>query len=95
MKPFCILNSLLSLCLGAYLVLAPTSFADEPFRPQAGSFPPLDKSHSYKGELVFVDHANRRGSLRVAGSGMFFRNDPHPFAMLPYGVHASEVVQRT
>jgi hypothetical protein len=86
MKPFCILNSLLSLCLGAYLVLAPTSFADEPFRPQAGSFPPLDKSHSYKGELVFVDHANRRGSLRVAGSGMFFRNDPHPFAMLPYGV---------
>ncbi len=59
---------------------------DEPFRPEAGKFPPLDKAHSYRGELVFVDHANRRGSIRVQGSGMFFRNDPHPFAMLPYGM---------
>jgi hypothetical protein len=58
----------------------------EPFRPKAGQFPPLEKAHSYSGELVFVDHANRRGSIRVAGSGMFFRNDPQPFAMLPYGI---------
>jgi hypothetical protein len=60
--------------------------AAEPFRPEAGKFPPLEKAHSYKGELVFVDHANRRGSLRVAGSGVFRRNDPQPFAMLPYGM---------
>lgn len=60
--------------------------ADEPFRPEAGLFPPLEKAHRYRGELVFVDHANRRGSIRVQGDGMFFRNDPHPFAMLPYGV---------
>ncbi len=60
--------------------------ADEPFRPEAGKFPPLEKAHAYRGELVFVDHANRRGSIRVQGSGMFFRNDPHPFAMLPYGI---------
>jgi hypothetical protein len=59
---------------------------EEPFRPEAGKFPPLDKAHAYRGELVFVDHANRRGSLRVQGGGMFYRNDPHPFAMLPYGV---------
>jgi len=58
----------------------------EVFRPEAGKFPPLEKAHSYRGELVFVDHANRRGSIRVKGSGMFFRNDPHPFAMLPYGM---------
>ena len=56
------------------------------FRPTAGKFPPLEMAHSYRGELVFVDHANRRGSIRVQGSGMFFRNDPHPFAMLPYGM---------
>lgn len=56
----------------------------EPFRPEAGKFPPLEKAHSYRGQLVFVDHANRRGSIRVQGSGMFFRNDPHPFALLPY-----------
>ena len=58
----------------------------EIFRPEAGKFPPLEKAHSYRGELVFLDHANRRGSIRVQGDGMFFRNDPHPFAMLPYGV---------
>jgi len=60
--------------------------ADAPFRPEAGKFPPLEKAHSYRGELVFVDHANRRGSMRVEGAGTYFRNAPHPFAMLPYGI---------
>lgn len=68
----------------------PTTKKKEPgtevFRPEPGKFPPLEKAHSYRGELVFVDHSNRRGSIRVAGSGMFRRNDPHPFAMLPYGI---------
>jgi hypothetical protein len=58
----------------------------EIFRPEPGQFPPLEKAHAYRGELVFVDHANRRGSLRVEGTGKFYRNDPHPFAMLPYGM---------
>lgn len=65
---------------------APRTEIDEPFRPEAGKFPPLEKSHSYRGELVFVDHANRRGSVRVQGAGMYFRNAPHPVAMLPYGL---------
>ena len=78
-----------------FLVLGPwflvvglfaSATAEEPFRPEAGKFPSLEKAHSYRGELVFVDHANRRGSIRVQGAGMFFRNDPHPFAMLPYGI---------
>src|SRR5215216_4150698 len=74
--------------LTALLCVIPTAAraADEPFRPEAGKFPPLEKAHSYRGELVFVDHANRRGSLRVQGTGTFRRNDPHPFAMLPYGI---------
>jgi hypothetical protein len=75
--------------LPSLLVLLSTSTtttADEPFRPQAGKFPPLENAHVYRGELVFVDHPNRRGSIRLQGSGMFFRNDPHPFAMLPYGI---------
>lgn len=59
---------------------------EDVFRPEAGKFPPLEKAHSYRGELVFVDHANRRGSIRVQASGMFFRNDPQPFALLPYGI---------
>jgi hypothetical protein len=60
--------------------------ADEPFRPEPGKFPPLEKAASYRGELAFVDHANRRGSIRVQGPGMFFRNSPQPFALLPYGM---------
>jgi hypothetical protein len=70
------------LVLGGYVAHG----AEEPYRPEPGKFPPLEKAHSYRGELVFVDHANRRGSLRVEGSGKFYRNDPHPFAMLPYGM---------
>ncbi len=70
------------LMLAGTLLAAPAT--PEPFRPKAGEFPPLAMAHSYRGELVFVDHANRRGSLRVQGSGMFFRNDPHPIALLPY-----------
>ena len=72
--------------LGAAL-LTVFAYADEkPFRPEPGQFPPIEKAHAYRGELVFVDHANRRGSLRVEGSGKFYRNDPHPFALLPYGI---------
>jgi hypothetical protein len=76
----------LATCFLFALSAVSTAVGDEPFRPEAGKFPPLEKAHSYRGELVFVDHANRRGSIRVQGSGMFFRNDPHPFAMLPYGI---------
>jgi hypothetical protein len=37
--------------------------------------------------VVFVDHVNRRGSIRVqGGSEVFFQHLPQPFAMLPYGV---------
>ena len=37
----------------------------EIFRPEEGKFPPIEKAHAYRGELIFVDHANRRGSIRV------------------------------
>lgn len=77
---------LAGLCLGFSLLGSAATAADEPFRPVAGKFPPLEKAYSYRGELVFVDHANRRGSIRVQGAGTFFRNAPHPFAMLPYGI---------
>ncbi|MES2570430.1 MAG: hypothetical protein V4710_10305 [Verrucomicrobiota bacterium] len=63
------------------------SAKEEPFRPETGKFPPLEKAHSYRGELVFVDHVNRRGSVRVQGAGgTYFRNPPQPFALLPYAV---------
>ncbi|MEZ6039715.1 MAG: hypothetical protein R3C20_04365 [Planctomycetaceae bacterium] len=77
---------LAALCLCMILPGVTANADDEPFRPTPGTFPPVEMAHSYRGELIFVDHANRRGSIRVVGSGMFFRNDPHPFAMLPYGI---------
>jgi hypothetical protein len=60
--------------------------APEVFRPVAGVFPPIEKSHTYQGELTFIDHANRRGSLRVQGPGIFRSTEPNPFALLPYGM---------
>ena len=69
------------------LLLANSVIADDtPFRPEAGTFPPLDKAHTYRGELTFVDHPNRRGSLRIQGNGRFRFTGPSPFAMLPYGM---------
>ena len=59
---------------------------EQPFRPKVGEFPPLEKAHSYKGELTFVDHANRRGSMRIDGDGRFRFAAPSPFALLPYSL---------
>ena len=50
------------------------------------SFRRLKKPKSYRGELVFVDHVNRRGSLRLHVDGHFHEGRLHHFAMLPYGM---------
>jgi hypothetical protein len=76
----------MALCLGLSLFTISAIAQEKVFRPETGKFPPLENAYSYRGELVFLDHANRRGSIRVQASGMFFRNDPHPIALLPYGV---------
>jgi len=59
---------------------------EKPFRPEPGKFPPIEKAHAYRGELTFVDHANRRGSIRIDGNGRFRFTRPSPFALLPYGI---------
>jgi hypothetical protein len=69
------------------LALSASLCRGEAFRPELDKFPPLEKAHAYRGELVFLDHVNRRGSLRViGGSEVFFQHLPQPFAMLPFGV---------
>ena len=45
----------------------------EPFRPEAGKFPPLENALTYRGELVFVDHANRRGADVIGVFGQLNR----------------------
>lgn len=76
-----------SMLLFAWGILANVSNlrAEEPFRPSPESFPPIDQAKSYRGELVFVDHVNRRGSLRLHVDGHYHEGHLHHFAMLPYG----------
>jgi len=72
---------------GGNLSLLATAAAEEPFRPEPGKFPPADKAAHYTGELLFVDYANRRGSLRIPGEeGNAYITSGTPFAMLPYGM---------
>jgi hypothetical protein len=75
-----------ALHLGVYLLVSNAIAQEKPFRPEAGKFPPLEKAHSYRGELIFVDHANRRGSIRIDGNGRFRFTAPSPLALLPYGL---------
>lgn len=75
-----------TLTIATILFFASSVPADDPYRPTPGEFALFENGLSYRGELVFVDHVNRRGSLRVQGEGTYFRNPPHPFAMLPYGI---------
>ena len=74
------------LCLWMFLSVSHACAGEEPFRPEPGKFPPLAEAKSYRGELVFVDHVNRRGSLRLHVDGHFHEGKLHHFAMLPYGM---------
>ena len=85
MKPIRI-NCIILLPLILLLLPSNVRSKEKPFRPITGDFPPLEKAHSYKGELTFVDHANRRGSIRIDGDGRFRFAAPSPFALLPYGL---------
>ncbi len=72
--------------LSAFLQISNSATAaDEPFRPEPGKFPPMTEAKPHRGELVFVDHVNRRGGLRLHVDDFFREMPPHPFAMLPYG----------
>ena len=96
MKKFFVLRSWFFIFVGSFVVTncaaaaEPSAKNNEPrtevFRPEAGKFPPLEKAKAYMGQLAFVDHANRRGSIRVSGGELFHSTPPHPFAMLPYGM---------
>ncbi|HJO54501.1 MAG TPA: hypothetical protein QF373_08360 [Verrucomicrobiota bacterium] len=75
-----------ALHLIVFILVSNAIAQEKPFRPEPGKFPPLEKAHSYRGELTFVDHTNRRGSIRIQGNGRFRFTGPSPFAMLPYGM---------
>ena len=74
-------------------VIALPTLAEEPNRPDANQFPLDDQAKSYEGQLVFVDHVNRRGLIRFKGGELFHSTAPQPFALLPYGVWQNAVQQ--
>jgi len=72
-------------------LLAATAVAEEKkdYVPKLGEFPAPNSGHYFAGELVQVDHVNRRGALRLVGDGddgKYHSAPSHLFAMLPYGM---------
>ncbi len=62
--------------------------ADEHESPPLGRFPAAGAGVYLTGELVAMDHVNRRGALRLIGDGdksRYHSGPSHEFAMLPYG----------
>ena len=69
------------------IVFTIKAIADEtPYRPEVGKFPDIEKAVPYRGELVFVDHVNRRGTIRLHIDGFYKEDRLHHFVMLPYGM---------
>ncbi len=57
------------------------------FVPKPGVFPPAEAGHYYAGELVSIDHVNRRGAIRLDGTGeedRYQASPPHHFVLLSY-----------
>jgi hypothetical protein len=74
--------------VAAFVLALRLSAGDENHVPKPGQFPPAGAGLRLAGELVAVDHVNRRGALRLDGDGSedtYHSAPSHPFAMLPYG----------
>ncbi len=67
---------------------SPSLAAETDVVPKPGMFPALGTGVSLAGELVSVDHVNRRGAIRLVGDNddsRYHSAPSHRFAMLPYG----------
>lgn len=56
--------------------------------PPFGQFPSPSAGRLLAGELVAIDHVNRRGAIRLDGDGSeetYHHSPAHQFALLPYG----------
>ncbi len=77
------------LCASVVLFLAVSQAQEKTdYLPKVGEFPPANSATYIAGELVQVDHVNRRGALRLFGDGVedkYHAAPSHRFALLPYG----------
>lgn len=82
MKFTALLLALVSSALGQ-----PSPEKSSAFIPKPGVFPPAGAGTYHAGELVSIDHVNRRGAIRLDGTGESDRyqaSPPHFFSLLPY-----------
>ena len=78
----------ISLLVLLFVGAASLHAADPDYVPKPGEFAPRGAGHYLAGELVSVDHVNRRGALRFVGDNddsRYHSAPSHRFAMLPYG----------
>lgn len=77
------------LCSSVFLFFIVAAQAQPDFVPRESEFPPPNAKGEYiAGELVQIDHVNRRGALRLLGDGVedkYHAAPSHRFALLPYG----------
>jgi hypothetical protein len=84
-------TALLGLAAGAAVPLlagAGAAADNADYVPKAGEFPPSGAGVYLAGELVEVDHVNRRGAIRLVGDNdenRYHSAPSHRFAMLPFG----------
>lgn len=96
------MNFVKPLLYGVLLIAATLLLGEEPayrtdsgsndklpwFQLKAGEFPPEGSAHAISGELIGVDHVNRKGVLRPDRNDSQRTDDydiAMPFSMLPYG----------
>ena len=77
------------LCLIAGPAAGQKKKIPEGFVPTPGQFAPFEKAKHYAGEIIQVDHVNRRAVILLDGdynAGRYSGAPPFKVAMLPYGV---------
>ena len=77
-----------ALVLALALIASVHAEEKKDYVPKLGEFPPANVGTYLAGELVQVDHVNRRGALRLVGDGVddrYHSAPSHRFALLPYG----------
>jgi len=81
-------NAVLGILLACMICSGMQIVSAEEFIPAAGKFPPQGAGTYYSGELVEIDHVNRRGAIRLVGDNSddrYHTAPSHRFALLPYG----------
>lgn len=77
-----------NLCASVFFVVCAAAQEKPDYVPKINEFAPAGVGTYLAGELVQIDHVNRRGAIRLFGDGVedkYHAAPSHRFALLPYG----------